>query len=553
MSSRLHRAIRLVRTLALVSILGVPGCRSEPKSGAGAVPSASSVERLPPRLEAVAIADAWGAEGSRKSGEAAAELIRRAADLRQRLWRAERRDADALEAIELYRQVAERSPRAACDATIERALLEGEIRADPLTTYREIFVAREKTDDPGCRARADSALATLAAFKPLPSVLAELERAAKKSAAPPSSATPPPASPRVDASGTVVVPKLDAKATQSARITHVERYGSKDAARVVVFVTRPVMFQVGSLAAGDGLGPRLFVDLNHAQYQGQKSFDVGGLVQRVRLGAQKGGTRVVLDLESAAHRRVFYLPEPFRLVIDVSKEAPVAPAERGPRQIRRIVIDPGHGGHDPGATGPSGLREKDVTLDIAHRAAPLVARELGIVTLLTRDRDDYVSLDERTARANAFQADLFISVHCNATEHGQGRGVMTFVLDDSPDAVSARIAARENAASEAAAAELAAALRGFADQGTRSSSAHFAELLQRAAMASLAPSYPDVPDGGVRRAGFYVLAGARMPAVLFETSFISNPVGETRFNTGDFRQKMADAIVNAVRAYRDGH
>ena len=130
---------------------------------------------------------------------------------------------------------------------------------------------------------------------------------------------------------------------------------------------------------------------------------------------------------------------------------------------------------------------------------------------------------------------------------------LSYVLDDSPDAVSARLAARENAASEAAAAELASALRGVLDQGTRSSSSHFAELLQRSAMASLAPSYRDVPDGGVKRAGFYVLAGARMPAVLFETSFISNPVGETRFNTGDFRQKMADAIVNAVRAYKDGH
>ena len=97
------------------------------------------------------------------------------------------------------------------------------------------------------------------------------------------------------------------------------------------------------------------------------------------------------------------------------------------------MLDPGHGGHDPGASGPSGLREKDVTLDIAHRAAPLIARELGISTLLTRDSDDYVALDERTARANAFQADLFVSIHCNASEDGAGRGVMTFVLDDSRD------------------------------------------------------------------------------------------------------------------------
>jgi N-acetylmuramoyl-L-alanine amidase len=238
----------------------------------------------------------------------------------------------------------------------------------------------------------------------------------------------------------------------------------------------------------------------------------------------------------------------------VSKEAPkhVEEALRGPRAIQRVVLDPGHGGHDPGASGPSGLREKDVTLDIAHRAAPLIARELGISTLLTRDSDDYVALDERTARANAFRADLFISIHCNASDDGAGRGVMTFVLDDARDPTSTRVAARENEASAEAAAELAGALmRGEGGLGSTRST-HFAELLQRAAIASLSPSYGDIPNSGIKRAGFYVLAGARMPAVLFETSFISSSVGETRFNTGDFRQKIADAVVNAIRAYRDG-
>jgi len=530
-------------------------CRSPAGSEPGPAPSVSAQpDPLPSRLEAVATADAWGVEGSKRAGEAGAALIRRAADLRQRLWRIERREVDALEALELYRQAAERSWRGACESSIARSLLESEIRADPAAAYREIFSVREKASDADCRARAQSILGTLAAFKPSPSVLAEIEREAKKGL-PGASTAAVASAPGIDPSGAVVVPKVAAGATKDARITRIERYGAKDAARVVVFVTRPAQFQVGALD-GDGsdASPRLFVDLPNVHYRGQKSFEVGGLVKRVRLGAQQTGTRVVLDLETRAYRRVFYLPEPFRLIIDVSRDAPAQASEhKGPRRIRRLVIDPGHGGHDPGATGPSGLREKDVTLDIAHRAAPLVARELGVSTLLTRDRDDYVALDERTARANAFQADLFISIHCNATEHGGGRGVMTFVLDDSPDAVSARIAARENAASEAAAAELALSLRGVLDQGTRLSSSHFAELLQRAAMASLAPSYRDVPDGGVRRAGFYVLAGARMPAVLFETSFISNPVGETRFNTGDFRQKMADAIVNAVRAYRDGH
>jgi len=352
------------------------------------------------------------------------------------------------------------------------------------------------------------------------------------------------------------VPTLSAASARGpARITSIERYGARDAARIVVFMTHPTTFEVGFIGKqASDRGPRVFVDIARATYKGNTSFDVGGIVERVRVGHQPGATRIVLDLQSTVYRRVFYLPEPFRLVIDVSSEPPPAPnhTQAGPRSIRRVVIDPGHGGHDPGAVGPGGLREKDVTLDIAHRAAPLVARELGIVTLLTRDGDQFVPLDERTARANAFQADLFVSVHCNASEDGRGAGVMSFVLDESRDAVASGIAARENAASAAAAAELASALGQVIDAASRARSLHFAELLQRSAMASLTPSYPDAVDQGVRRAGFYVLAGARMPAVLFEVSFISNPAGETRLNTSDYRQKLADSIVNAVRAYRDG-
>jgi N-acetylmuramoyl-L-alanine amidase len=163
-----------------------------------------------------------------------------------------------------------------------------------------------------------------------------------------------------------------------------------------------------------------------------------------------------------------------------------------------------------------------------------------------------VPLEERIARANAFLADLFISIHCNATEDGAGNAVMTFVLDETREDTAMRIAARENAASPAAAAEFANALSQFSDPHHAQASLHFAGLLQRAAMSSLAEGYREIPDGGVKRAGFYVLAGARMPAVLFETAFISSRDGETRFNTADFRQRLADAIVNGVRAYRQG-
>ena len=490
-------------------------------------------------------------EAARSGGALAASPLARAATLRERLFRLEHREADALESVELWGSAARATGSAGCRPGLKAALLEGELRADPAAAYRRIHAERSRSKDPECAKTADRALLALAAFRPLPSVLREIEREAlgeraSVSAAAVSSAPAPVAGP-------VVAPSVAAPAPGPLKITSVERYGAKDAARVVVHVTHPARFEVSSLEASGDAPARIVIDLDGASYQGAKSLAVGGLVERVRLGAQKRGTRVVLDLARPAYRKVFYLPEPFRLVIDVSKDAPPGVAQAaGKRVVRRVVLDPGHGGHDPGATGPLGLREKDVTLDIAHRAAPLLARELGISTLLTRDSDVFVPLDERTARANAFGADLLISIHCNASEDGGGKGVMSFVLDDSRDALAARIAARENSASAAAAAELANALSRVMDRSTLGHSEELAGLLQRAAMASLHTRYGDVPDLGVRRAGFYVLAGAAMPAVLFETSFISTALGEERLNSADYRAKLADAIVNAVRAYKDG-
>ncbi|HYJ09116.1 MAG TPA: N-acetylmuramoyl-L-alanine amidase [Polyangiaceae bacterium] len=492
------------------------------------------------RVEAVASADALALEASRTGGEAQLRALERAASLRARLFRREHREADALEAMDLYRQVARLGGPRRCGAELERTLLEAELHADPDATYRALY-SQSFQAGPECRARIDAALAMLDGFRPSQSVLAELNQ---RRATPAGSlaASAEPAAPEASAG-------VPAGAVAAADLTQIERYSAKDAARVVVFVSKPVRFEVGTLPASGQAGPRLFVDLKGARYGGKPSYTASGLLERVRASAGPAGARVVLDLSQAAEHRVFYVPEPFRLVIDVaSPDAALRPT----RDVRRVVLDPGHGGYDPGAIGPTGLREKDVALDIAHRAAPLIARELNISTLLTRDADVFVPLEERAARANAFGADLFISIHCNATEKSGSSGVMTFVLDDTKDQLASRLAALENAASAEATSELARVMSRSADRDSDARSAEFAGLLQRAAMASLQPSYPDVPDGGVKRAGFYVLAGARMPAVLFETSFISSARDETRFNTGDFRQKLADAIVNAVRAYKEG-
>ena len=490
-------------------------------------------EPLASRALAVASADALAVQASHAAGTEGARALELAAALRTRLFRREHREADALEALELRAQLARNSGPLRCASELARLLLEGELNGDVDVTYRSLH-ALGLGAPPACGARIDSALSMLEAFRPNETVL---EPAAV------ATATDSPPAP------TLTGAQAPDGAASTATLTHIERYSSKDAARVVVFVSKPVRFEVGSLDATSVSGSRLFVDLRGVHYAGRGALGAEGLLEQVRAVEGPEGTRVVLDLAAAAEHRIFYVPEPFRLVIDVAKPDSSA---RPSRDVRRIVLDPGHGGHDPGATGPTGLREKDVALDIAHRAAPLIARELGVSTLLTRDTDVFVPLEERTARANGFSADLFISIHCNATLRGGGSGVMTFVLDDSKDQLASRIAALENSASAEATNELARTLSQSGDRASDARSNEFAGLLQRAAMASLLPSYPDVPDGGVKRAGFYVLAGARMPAVLFETSFISSARDETRFNTGDFRQKLADAIVNAVRAYKEG-
>lgn len=337
-----------------------------------------------------------------------------------------------------------------------------------------------------------------------------------------------------------------------ARITQVERYGSRDAARVVLYATEPVTYQLGAPEQVDGR-VRVHIEVPAASYAGAQVFEMKGLVERVRVEPRASALRVTLELSEQAQHQVFFLPEPFRLVIDVARHAPASAPSATGRSLRRIALDPGHGGTDIGATGRRGVREKDVALDIAHRAAPLLARELGISTLLTRDTDTRVALEERVAKANAFGADLFVSIHCNAEPRGSARGAMSFVLDGSHDHRSVTLLERENAAPVSDSDGFSRFLQQFDGAAANARSTTFARLLQRSTLASLVAGYPDALDLGVRGAGFYVLAGARMPAVLFETAFLSNELEERRLGSARYRQKLADAIVNAARAYRSGY
>jgi N-acetylmuramoyl-L-alanine amidase len=479
------------------------------------------------------------------------------------MWRAGHREGDAHDAAALHGIVvrdalAQGLLDEACTSAISRAVVESELARDPQRLYRDLYVVSRIFAKTRCAGAWDQGLATLAAHRPERAVLSALDEQAGKERAAALARRTEPAAPApvvsADEGGVVLAPPTASRGAR-VKVLAVDPYGSKDRARVVVTLSGPTTYRVGNLP-----GPRLFLDLERTEPSSRREIAVGGLVEKVRQSklpsarAADDVTRLTFDLATLPHRRIFYLPEPFRVVIDLAThDAPRVSVPPGsPRQVARVAIDAGHGGSDPGAIGPAGLREKDVTLDIAHLAAPMLASELGILTMLTRDDDRLVPLDERAARANAFHADLFVSIHCNASENNAAHGVMSFVLDTARDEIANAIAARENATSIAAtsqAATMASGLR-LADLGARST--HFAELLQHAAVGSLASHFSDVSDQGVKRAGFFVLVGAEMPSVLFESAFISNPWEERRLSTPDYRQRLAAALTQAVRAYREG-
>lgn len=549
---------------------------------------------LPNRAEVVALTDrlsiaAAKALAENPEVEPSPVLMRsRAAELRERVWRLDGTATDAREALELLQQVVS-DPAAGslgCEADWRRARLVGELSGDAALAYREIFLATERqTSKTGpeaeaCLARLRGMMARVEAFRPTGSAWQALQQEGARlaSAAPTpagsSSQTAPAAStaPSAGFTGEEIVVKPDPSMLEKERptLTKIQPYSYKQGGRIVLELTGPATYSTGILKPDPktGKGHRIYVDVENVALKGKKhrTLSADGIIERVRMAKRQNGVRIVLDLTQEVHRRIFYLPNPFRVMIDVGiraepNEAKAAPIPAGKRLIRRVTLDPGHGGWDAGAVGPTGLMEKDVALDVAHRAAPALAAELGVETMLTRDTDAFIDLEERSARANAFQSDLFISIHCNATENGEARGHEIFILDPSRegDRRAYGALARENSSRRAGAldpsamdAQVAAIAAGLGLGGLPKRSQEFAGILQKSMGSSLSSRYPGTHDHGVKTAGFYVLVGAQMPAVLFETAFISNTDDEARLSTADFRQKLADAIVNAVRAYRDG-
>ena len=243
--------------------------------------------------------------------------------------------------------------------------------------------------------------------------------------------------------------------------------------------------------------------------------------------------------------------------IDVREAQPTASGNRSliralGLKIGKIVIDPGHGGHDTGTIGPNGLEEKDLVLDVGRRLGKLLETRLGAEVVYTRKDDTFIPLETRTAIANQEQADLFVSIHANSSHDPSARGVETYYLNFTTNADALEVAARENAVSEKSIHELGDLVKKIALKEKIEESHEFASDVQASLHAGLAAKNPGIRDRGVKKAPFIVLIGANMPSILAEISFVSNPGDERRLQTPEYRQRIAESLYRGIQKYVSG-
>jgi N-acetylmuramoyl-L-alanine amidase len=221
-------------------------------------------------------------------------------------------------------------------------------------------------------------------------------------------------------------------------------------------------------------------------------------------------------------------------------------------KVGRIVIDPGHGGHDSGTLGPGGIQEKDVVLDVALRVGKLLHERLGAQIVYTRDDDTFIPLETRTAIANKAQADLFLSIHGNSSPEPSARGVETYYLNFTSDPDALDVAARENAVSTQSVHQLSDLVRKIALKDKIDESREFAADVDAGLYSGLKAGNPGLKDRGVKKAPFVVLIGAQMPSILAEISFLTNPEDADELREGAYRQRIAESLVAGVERYLRG-
>jgi N-acetylmuramoyl-L-alanine amidase len=344
-------------------------------------------------------------------------------------------------------------------------------------------------------------------------------------------------------------------ASEKIDVKGIRYWSSPDYTRVVVDLSGNVEFSTNRISEP----ARVYFDLKNSKLKKEikTNFPVGdGMLKAVRAGQFDLHTvRIVLDLEEITDLNTFILDNPARLVIDVHGVGKIKKPEV-PLTKRRIVIDPGHGGHDPGAVGPSGLHEKDVVLDIAMKLKETLLADPVNEVFLTRETDRFIPLEERTAIANNKDADLFVSIHANANPVRRVKGIETYLLNWTNDEEAMRVAARENKISLKKMREMHRQMdflgmikNDLLRQNKREDSLKLAHYIQRSMISTLNNGYKTRVDLGVKGALFYVLFGAKMASVLVEVSFISNPQEEQLLSKESYRMQIAKAIATGLNTY----
>ncbi len=343
-------------------------------------------------------------------------------------------------------------------------------------------------------------------------------------------------------------------AENTVDITDVSYWSYPDYTRVVITLSDGADFTKKRLSNPD----RLFFDIRNSRIKKKLKtiLPVGnGMLKSVRAAQFNEYTvRVVLDLDKVKDYKVISIVDPVQIIIDVYGRSSLA--DKTLSAGKRIVIDPGHGGHDPGAIGPNGLCEKDVVLDIGLKLKKILSEEPDIEVCMTRDRDVFIPLVERTAIANSKNADLFVSIHANSSPKRGAKGIETYFLNWTDDMESMKVAARENQISlkkmrsmKEKMDPLDIELADLKRSHKRDESNKLANYIQMTLKNELNTNYSHIVDLRVKWAMFYVLFGAQMPSVLAEVSFISNPIEEKLLSKNSYREDLAKAIASGIKRY----
>lgn len=376
-------------------------------------------------------------------------------------------------------------------------------------------------------------------------------------------------------------PPLQVKAAKSksktdlASVKGIKFWTNPDYTRIVVTLDKDTGFEHHMLKRDPSQNkpPRLYIDFLNAKLSPELVEPLpikDGLLERIRTGQYKRDkVRVVIDMHSIVVYNIFSLNDPFRIVLDIMGEGSVVkkelngdmsnnPSKGSPTLaqqfdlgVKIVMIDAGHGGKDPGAIGERGLKEKDVVLKISKKLKIELEKKLGIKAILTRDNDTFLPLEERTALANMHGADLFVSIHANASRKRRTSGVETYYLNLSSDEESMRVAARENATSQKRMSDLQLILNDLLQTTKLNESSRLAAFVQNDISSQLGKLHSDTKNLGVKQAPFYVLIGAHMPSILVEVSFLSNPTEEKRLRNDKYLDGIVKGIMDGLKKYID--